>query len=138
MGLEIESQTGGGARRLRARRPRAQVRRYRAAARRSSRIHRLCRMDVNYSAIGTEVEVGKIDGQQNETGPVVRFPFYDPRRPKPRSWTSARLCGYHRCNAIGELFDISTQEESARPERFFRNKSSNKCVRQDKPRLYLR
>lgn len=46
----------------------------------------LCRMDVNYSAIGTEVEVGKIDGQQKRLpARVVRFPFYDPDKTKPRS-----------------------------------------------------
>jgi aminomethyltransferase len=46
----------------------------------------LCRMDVNYSAIGTEVEVGKIDGQQKRLpARVVRFPFYDPEKTKPRS-----------------------------------------------------
>ncbi|HEY4163709.1 MAG TPA: DUF1989 domain-containing protein [Dongiaceae bacterium] len=45
----------------------------------------LCRMDVNYSAIGTEVEIGKIDGQQKRLpARVVRFPFYDPEKKKPR------------------------------------------------------
>jgi len=46
----------------------------------------LCRMDVAYSAIGTEVEIGKIDGQQKRyPARVVRFPFYDPEKLKPRS-----------------------------------------------------
>ena len=46
----------------------------------------LCRMDVNYSALGTEVEVGRIDGQQKRIpARVVRFPFYDPDKKKPRS-----------------------------------------------------
>jgi aminomethyltransferase len=46
----------------------------------------LCRMDVAYSAIGTEVEIGKIDGQQKRLpARVVRFPFYDPDKLKPRS-----------------------------------------------------
>ena len=46
----------------------------------------LCRMDVNYSAIGTEVEVGRIDGHQKRIpARVVRFPFYDPEKKKPRS-----------------------------------------------------
>lgn len=46
----------------------------------------LCRMDVAYSAIGTEVEVGKIDGQQKRLpARVVKFPFYDPEKLKPRS-----------------------------------------------------
>jgi aminomethyltransferase len=46
----------------------------------------LCRMDVNYAAIGTEVEVGKIDGHQKRIpATVVRFPFYDPDKTRPRS-----------------------------------------------------
>lgn len=46
----------------------------------------LCRMDVAYAAIGTEVEIGKIDGQQKRLpARVVRFPFYDPEKLKPRS-----------------------------------------------------
>jgi aminomethyltransferase len=46
----------------------------------------LCRMDVNYAAIGTEVEVGRIDGHQKRIpARVVRFPFYDPEKKKPRS-----------------------------------------------------
>jgi len=46
----------------------------------------LCRMDVNYSAVGTEVEVGRIDGHQKRIpARVVRFPFYDPEKKKPRS-----------------------------------------------------
>ena len=41
----------------------------------------LCRMDIKYSNIGTEVEVGKIDGHQKRIGAkVVRFPFYDPEK----------------------------------------------------------
>jgi aminomethyltransferase len=46
----------------------------------------LCRMDVAYAALGTEVEVGKLDGQQKRIPAiVVRFPFYDPEKLKPRS-----------------------------------------------------
>ncbi len=46
----------------------------------------LCRMDVAYAALGTEVEVGKLDGQQKRIpAVVVRFPFYDPEKRKPRS-----------------------------------------------------
>lgn len=46
----------------------------------------LCRIDVNYAALGTEVEVGKIDGQQKRLpARVVRFPFYDPEKTRPRS-----------------------------------------------------
>jgi aminomethyltransferase len=46
----------------------------------------LARMDVNYAAIGTEVEVGKLDGHQKRIpATVVRFPFYDPDKTRPRS-----------------------------------------------------
>jgi aminomethyltransferase len=46
----------------------------------------LCRMDVAYAALGTELEVGKLDGQQKRIpAVVVRFPFYDPEKLKPRS-----------------------------------------------------
>jgi aminomethyltransferase len=46
----------------------------------------LCRMDVRYSQIGTEVEVGKLDGHQKRIpATVVRFPFYDPEKTRPRS-----------------------------------------------------
>jgi aminomethyltransferase len=46
----------------------------------------LCRMDVAHAEIGTEVEVGKIDGHQKRIpATVVRFPFYDPEKLKPRS-----------------------------------------------------
>ena len=46
----------------------------------------LCRMDVKYSDIGTEVEVGKIDGHQKRiSAKVVPFPFYDPEKLKVRA-----------------------------------------------------
>ncbi len=46
----------------------------------------LCRISVQYAEIGTEVEVGKLDGQQKRIpAQVVRFPFYDPDKEKPRS-----------------------------------------------------
>jgi aminomethyltransferase len=46
----------------------------------------LCRLDVNYAALGTEVEVGKLDGHQKRIpARVVRFPFYDPDKTRPRS-----------------------------------------------------
>ena len=46
----------------------------------------LCRIDPKYSEIGTEVEVGKIDGHQKRiSAKVVRFPFYDPEKTKVRS-----------------------------------------------------
>jgi glycine cleavage system aminomethyltransferase T len=46
----------------------------------------LCRMDVNYAGLGSEVEVGKIDGHQKRIpATVVRFPFYDPDKTRVRS-----------------------------------------------------
>jgi aminomethyltransferase len=46
----------------------------------------LCRMDIAYSEIGTEVEIGKVDGHQKRIpATVVRFPFYDPEKKRPRS-----------------------------------------------------
>ncbi len=46
----------------------------------------LCRMAVLYDAVGTEVEVGKLDGLQKRIpATVVRFPFYDPEKTRPRS-----------------------------------------------------
>jgi glycine cleavage system T protein (aminomethyltransferase) len=46
----------------------------------------LCRMAVQYSEIGTAVEVGKLDGLQKRIpATVVRFPFYDPEKKRPRS-----------------------------------------------------
>ncbi len=45
----------------------------------------LCRMAVQHAALGTEVEVGKLDGHQKRIpATVVRFPFYDPEKKKPR------------------------------------------------------
>ena len=46
----------------------------------------LCRMDVKYSEIGTDVEVGKIDGHQKRIdAKVISFPFYDPRKLKVKA-----------------------------------------------------
>jgi aminomethyltransferase len=46
----------------------------------------LCRIAVEHGAIGHDVEVGKIDGHQKRIpATVVRFPFYDPDKIKPRS-----------------------------------------------------
>lgn len=46
----------------------------------------LCRLAVQYTEIGTEVEVGKLDGQRKRIpAEVVRFPFYDPDKTRPRS-----------------------------------------------------
>ena len=46
----------------------------------------LARLAPECAALGTEVEVGKIDGHQKRIpATVVRFPFYDPDKTKPRS-----------------------------------------------------
>jgi len=46
----------------------------------------LCRMNIRYAAPGTEVEVGKLDGfQKRIPATVVPFPFYDPKKERPRS-----------------------------------------------------
>ena len=43
-------------------------------------------MDVKYSDIGTNVEIGKLDGHQKRIGAkVVSFPFYDPAKTKVKS-----------------------------------------------------
>ncbi|MPZ00401.1 MAG: DUF1989 domain-containing protein [Actinophytocola sp.] len=46
----------------------------------------LCRIAVQHAEIGTEVEVGKLDGHRKRIpAQVVRFPFYDPDKLRPRS-----------------------------------------------------
>jgi aminomethyltransferase len=46
----------------------------------------LARNAVQYAEIGTDVEVGKLDGLQKRIpARVVRFPFYDPDKTRPRS-----------------------------------------------------
>ncbi|MBA2295315.1 MAG: DUF1989 domain-containing protein [Actinobacteria bacterium] len=46
----------------------------------------LCRLAVQYAGLGTEVEVGKLDGHQKRIpATVVRFPFYDPEKTRPRA-----------------------------------------------------
>ena len=46
----------------------------------------LCRIDISHSEIGTEVEVGKIDGEQKRiTAKVVGFPHYDPKKTRVRT-----------------------------------------------------
>ncbi len=46
----------------------------------------LARVAVGFSEPGTELEVGKLDGLQKRIpGTVVRFPFYDPEKTRPRS-----------------------------------------------------
>ena len=46
----------------------------------------LCRIDNQYSKVGTEVEVGKIDGHQKRiSAKVVPFPHFDPMKTRVRS-----------------------------------------------------
>jgi aminomethyltransferase len=46
----------------------------------------LARVDVAHSELGTEVEVGKLDGQQKRLpARVVRFPHYDPEKTRVRA-----------------------------------------------------
>jgi aminomethyltransferase len=46
----------------------------------------LCRMDMSCAALGTEVEIGKLDGHQKRIpAKVVRFPFYDPDKTRVRA-----------------------------------------------------
>jgi aminomethyltransferase len=46
----------------------------------------LARLDVAHSALGTEVEVGKLDGHQKRLpARIVRFPHYDPEKTRVRS-----------------------------------------------------
>jgi aminomethyltransferase len=46
----------------------------------------LARVAVQYADLGTAVEVGKLDGLQKRIpATVVRFPFYDPEKTRPRS-----------------------------------------------------
>ncbi|TIM22021.1 MAG: hypothetical protein E5Y74_11660, partial [Mesorhizobium sp.] len=46
----------------------------------------LARLDVTHSAVGTEVEIGKLDGHAKRLpARVVAFAHYDPQKTKPRS-----------------------------------------------------
>jgi len=46
----------------------------------------LARLDVTHAGIGTEVEVGKLDGHQKRLpARIVRFPHYDPEKTRVRS-----------------------------------------------------
>ena len=43
-------------------------------------------MAIEYSAIGTEVEIGKLDGHQKRIpATVVQFPLYDPEKSRVRA-----------------------------------------------------
>jgi aminomethyltransferase len=46
----------------------------------------LCRIDIQHAELGTEVEVGKLDGHQKRIpAVVVPFPFYDPKKERVRA-----------------------------------------------------
>ncbi|MGI9301817.1 MAG: DUF1989 domain-containing protein [Gammaproteobacteria bacterium] len=46
----------------------------------------LCRMAIEHAEVGTQVEVGKIDGHQKRIpATVVPFPFYDPEKKRVRA-----------------------------------------------------
>jgi aminomethyltransferase len=46
----------------------------------------LCRIDTQHAELGTEVEVGKLDGHQKRIpAVVVPFPFYDPKKERVRA-----------------------------------------------------
>ena len=46
----------------------------------------LCRMNINYCELDTEVEIGKLDGHQKRIkAKVVPFPFYDPTKSRVRA-----------------------------------------------------
>ncbi len=46
----------------------------------------LARLDVTHAAIGTEVEIGKLDGHAKRLpARVVAFAHYDPLKTRPRS-----------------------------------------------------
>ena len=46
----------------------------------------LCRIDIGHSEIGSDVEVGKIDGHQKRIpAKIVGFPHYDPKKTRVKS-----------------------------------------------------
>ena len=46
----------------------------------------LCRVAVEFEELGTDVEVGKLDGHQKRIpATVVRIPFYDPEKTRVRA-----------------------------------------------------
>ncbi|MFT4021443.1 MAG: aminomethyltransferase family protein, partial [Acinetobacter sp.] len=46
----------------------------------------LCRIAPQHAAVGTEIEIGKLDGQQKRLkATIVSLPFYDPERTRVRS-----------------------------------------------------
>jgi len=46
----------------------------------------LARVDVSCAALGTELQIGKLDGLQKRLpAAVVRFPFHDPEKTRVRT-----------------------------------------------------
>ena len=46
----------------------------------------LARIDVTHTDLGTELEIGKLDGHQKRLGAkIVPFAHYDPKKERPRS-----------------------------------------------------
>ena len=46
----------------------------------------LCRIDIGHSEIGSDVEIGKIDGHQKRIpAKIVAFPHFDPGKTRVRS-----------------------------------------------------
>ena len=46
----------------------------------------LCKIDIGYSEIGIDVEIGKLDGHQKRIdAKVIAFPFYDPTKSRVRA-----------------------------------------------------
>jgi aminomethyltransferase len=46
----------------------------------------LARVDVAHAEIGTELEIGKLDGHQKRLkAKIVPFAHYDPKKERPRS-----------------------------------------------------
>ena len=46
----------------------------------------LARIDVAHAELGTEVEIGKLDGHiKRLPAKIVPFPHYDPEKKRPRS-----------------------------------------------------
>jgi aminomethyltransferase len=51
----------------------------------------LARVNMEYAELGTEVEIGKLDGHQKRLpARIVRFPFYDPDKTRVRGYPSSR------------------------------------------------
>ena len=87
VGLEIDGQRSGRPWRLRAHRSRADRRRHeRHPLADPEEEDRACPRRCHPCAIGTAVEIGKLDGQQKRLpARIVRFPHYDPEKTRVRA-----------------------------------------------------